>query len=248
MERHPITLLLIASLVHLGPTVAVAASSSASGEVVTRAVLAGCRIDFGVTPDDSGMATSCAPATTLTTQYEHTQFIAFGTATSVAPPNLKPAVVATLDPSCNNECRAAGVPTFAADWTASFVRYGIPAGVNSFSADLCFIDNPGDAQVDLIGLDINGNVIDGAFTQAVGGAQTLTVTDPEGRKRITTVQVVASNDAAGLSVDCLNYDEPASITRAPSVSFVWLIFLAAALCGCGWAMLRSSGRANPRAG
>ena len=61
----------------------------------------GCRIDFGVTPDDFGDPHDCSD--TITTQYVGGHDIVFGTAVDV--PGLAPVVVAS-DTACEPACRS----------------------------------------------------------------------------------------------------------------------------------------------
>ncbi|MFO0873970.1 MAG: trypsin-like peptidase domain-containing protein [Phycisphaerales bacterium] len=169
----------------------------------------GARLDFGVTPDDFGNPNACVAAgpIAITKQYVFTNGILFGTA--VDKPGT-PAVGILTDGACSPACRSAGLPPFTTDWWCQFNigsaagTPGMPAGVNTFSAELCFIDGV----VKMEGYD-NDCVLIASTASTMLGTQKLTITAPTG-KLIAYVRVVASDPArpAGVTVDCLAYDGP----------------------------------------
>jgi hypothetical protein len=173
------------------------------------------RIDFGVTPDDSGNPNACVPTgpIVITTQYQATQGIVFGTAVD----NFGPAPVGILtDGACEPDCRSAGLPAYTTDWWCQF-RFvdGTTAGVPVFSAELCFINGPA-GTVLMEGYDNARNLIVNA-SNTTNGAETLTIVAPSG-SLIAYVRVVASNPArpSGVTVDCLAYDGPFPRTICPA--------------------------------
>lgn len=174
------------------------------------------KVDFGVTLDDFFNDNSCDTGANipLNTQYVSRRSIVFGAATDLATP---PTVI-TTDSACDPSCRSAGDPPYSTEWWCQFklaVGAGAPgavAGVTSFSAQLCFIDTtPGTLMMN--GYDQYGNLVANAFT-TVNGSEVLSFSAPFG-ERITYVQVVSANNAGGISVDCLNYDDPVAVLVCP---------------------------------
>lgn len=199
--------------------------SSAGPGQVTPAVSAEmpCRIDFGVTADDFGTTSGCSTLASLTTQFVGSQSIVFGTATGF-PGGPAPGVEMRSDGAFTPPCRSAGKPTFTTDWWCGFrlgTGPGVPGpakGVDAFSAEIGWIDDPSSPAPLMIAYDAAGAVLDAATANpAGGGVQVLTVADPTRSKGIFFVQVDASADLAGLSVDCLDYDEPGDVPM-PDVS------------------------------
>lgn len=167
-------------------------------------------IDFGKTPDDNGLAHPCSGLSqfVVTDQYANTYGIVFGQATGLPVPN----VVITADGACSPVCRSAGAPPFTADWWCSFELGGgsIEAGVMEFSAELCFINDPGD--VVMTAYDDSLNSIDTAVTTVVG-TQVLEVAAPSGSV-IRYVSISSLDRQAGISVDCLNFSPPQPLEPA----------------------------------
>ena len=200
-------------------------------------------IDFGdpATPDDFGIPHVSGDV--ITTQYVFTYKIVFGTAVTLIP---SPTVQVQTDGACVPPLRSSGVPIYTGDWTCQFklgTAPGVPgldAGVTSFSAEVCYIDSPGDGLPDMQAYDQNGAVIDAAFTTAGGGpSQVLTVTAPDPNNPICAVRVLSGNDPAGLSIDCLNYPEPKQKAAIPTLS-EWglIIFGVVLLAGIVWYLRR----------
>ena len=175
------------------------------------------RFDVGSTIDDFGSVASCASLDALSSQYVLTKSIVFGSAVEF-PGGPTPAVVAVADGACLSTCRSTGSPPFAGDWWCQLAigsAPGIPAypaGVNSFFAELCWIDDPDNPGPLVTAYDIDGNVIDTATPLPGSGVQYLSVEDPLQEKRISFVRVLSSMDLAGLTIDLLDYDDPEPIT------------------------------------
>ena len=195
-------------------------SSSKSAPSRGRAVLSSTtspRFDVGSTIDDFGSVASCASADAMSSQYVLTKSIVFGSAVEF-PGGPTPAVVAVADGACLSTCRSAGAPPYIGDWWCQFSlgsAPGIPAypaSVNSFSAELCWIDEPEDPDALMVAYDIDGTVIDAATPLPGSNVQYVAVDDPLQQKRISFVRVLSSVDLAGLTVDLLNYDDPEPIT------------------------------------
>ncbi len=207
-------------------------SKSSSAEV--EAVAAGpmtARIDFGVTTDDFGAVASCASLSWVNTQYVFTQSIVFGAAVEF-PGGPTGGVVTVTDGACSPACRSAGTPPpFFTDWWCQFragSAPGVPGGlggVNSFSAELCLIDEPTDVDSLMVAYDVDGNVIDVADPIDQEGVQALTVQDPLQGNRISFVRVTSSVDLAGLSVDLLSYDDPEPIATSVETVPSWRDYL-----------------------
>ena len=160
-------------------------------------------LDFGVTPDDVGDL-NARDATELTTQYQDSLGIVFGRAVAF-PGGPRPAVEICHDRACiPNSCRSAAGESFADDWWCGFVVDGQPFGVRTFSAQVAYIDNPGDNVVDIEGYDLTGVRIAAASTRSGAALQTLSLVAPPGAD-IAFVRVVSSADPYGLSVDGLAY-------------------------------------------
>jgi hypothetical protein len=175
------------------------------------------KVDFGVTRDDFGNTNPCTNGTTpLNTQYVNRRSIVFGAATDLGTP---PAEI-TSDGACDPSCRSAGDPPYSTDWWCQFRlpagpgTPGGPAGVTTFSANICFIDGPVGELV-MQGFDQYGNLVAQGFTTGTG-SQNIGITAPSGGV-ISYVQVFASNPSrgGGLSVDCLNYDTPFAVFVCP---------------------------------
>ncbi len=168
------------------------------------------RIDFGVTPMDNSQIPPCSndPSFEINTQFQLSQHIVFGPATGL----VVPPVAIGLDGACSPQCRSAGLPFFSADWWCAFVQRDgtIDAGVTSFSAEICFINDPG--LIVMEGFDVSMNLIAIDVT-AVIDTEVLVITAPPGQL-IRYVRVGGNGRQAGVSVDCLNYDEPLPIEPA----------------------------------
>ena len=163
------------------------------------------RLDFGVTPDDLGDPNACGDGgpIVITTQYQQTQRIVFGTAVDMFSP---PEVGILNDGACDPTCRSAGLPAFGPDWWCQFrMPSGTDAGVESFSAQLCFIDAPVGEML-MRGYDNSGNLIAMA-ANTTNDTEVLTIQAPAGT-RIAYVQVGSPNRPSGVSVDCLAYPNP----------------------------------------
>ncbi len=168
------------------------------------------RIDFGVTPDDGGNTNACPGPISITTQYQLTHSIVFG----LAVDNFGPADVVIIDDgACFPICRSSGTPVFTGPWWCQFrIATGpadIPAGVTSFSAELCFIDAPG--AVIMEGYN-NDRVLIATAATTVAGTEVVTITAPAA-ELIAYVHIGNTVRPAGVSVDCLSYPDP--IPRVP---------------------------------
>ena len=199
---------------HATPADPPAGSSTGTGPPATSETAAAPRLDFGVTADDFGVVSACSGLTPLTSQFVFTQSIVFGSAISWSGSTPPPAVIVS-DGACAPACRSAGEPPFRTDWWCQFREglapgeLGCNAGVNQFSAELCYIDNPLDPAPLMIGMDLGGTVIDvDEADPGAGSSQVLSVQDPLLAHRIQVVNVIASTDLGGLTVDRLEYDEP----------------------------------------
>ena len=172
-------------------------------------------IDFGFTPNDSGVAD--VSGTPLNTQYVFTRQIVFGGAVD----SERPETIVTNNGACRSNPRSSGVPIFATDWWAQFNRGtgpgvpGLPAFVTTFSAEVCFIDGPAGAV--LLNAYGNEKELIASVTSTTTGTETLTVNAPPGG-HIAYVQIVSSADPAGLSIDCLQYDKPQVKPKVPTVT------------------------------
>ena len=196
---------------------------------------AACRIDFGVTPDDGGGSLgpfTYGAGTPLDWQFQYTQRIVFGAAVDSG----RPPTVLTTDSACpqpdGSDNVSSGFPEFATDWWCQFME-GIggpgPAHVESFSADVCYVNNPGIVAMEAYNND--KRLIASAVAPAFG-CNRLTVVAPPGEE-IGYVRVASSLDVAGLSVDCLDYTLPKS--KLPAVS-TWGMVVVTALLLAGLAI------------
>lgn len=170
-----------------------------------------CRVDFGVTPDDFGNAHACPAVSNIDSQYVQTQSILFGAAVDFPGSGPRPPVEIVDDGACSPSCRSSGVPAYDTDWWGRFMIGagpgvpGGPAGVDSVSAEFCFIEGT----VSLMAYDAGGLVVDSQSSLFCHGpVQTVLVRDTTNRHRIQYIQVTASQDPGGVSVDCLSYDNP----------------------------------------
>ncbi len=168
------------------------------------------RIDFGVTLDDFASPNACPGPIPITTQYQISQSIVFGTAVDNFGP---PPVVIIDDGACFPSCRSAGTPVYTGPWWCQFrIAAGpadIPAGVTSFSAELCFIDAPG--PIIMEGYN-NARVLIASAGTTVAGSEVVSITAPAG-ELIAYVHIGNTIRPAGVSVDCLSYPDP--IPREP---------------------------------
>jgi hypothetical protein len=185
-----------------------------------------CRINFGTTPDDTGGSLAPFPAppgNPLNTQFLKTQFIVFGAAVdSPRDPTtlvLDTAVVPDSD-------RSSGSPEFGTDWWCQFKDNWGPRHVYRFSANVGFIDAaPGTVLMEAYNNEKEW--VASATNTVTGGTETLTIQGVE----IGYVRVVSSNDPAGLSVDCLQYNFPRQ--KFPSIPPLGLIGLGVILAAGG---------------
>ncbi len=180
--------------------------SSQDGSVGESEGMRAVTLDFGVSPDDNGNVWAKPPNTVITTQYVRDYGIVFGTAVDK---NLPPVQIMN-DAAVIPPCRSSGLPAFTADWWCQF-RFGVApkvpgalAGVDRFSAEVGYIDDPDGIPAIMEAYDNHNRLIDRVVSECCQPVQTLTVTAPAGRL-ISKVKVVSSADAAGLSVDMLDY-------------------------------------------
>ncbi len=223
--RIPVVVVLLVIVLATGPGIrSQSPSVVGAGPVPTSpagALAGACRVDFGFTPDDFGFTSGCPGPTPLKNQFTFSQKIVFGSGVSFPGGSVPPAVIRS-DLRCVPPCRSAGSPTFTTDWWCEFrigTAPGIPGdsrGVNGFSAEICFVDNLSNPHPLLIAYDVTGAIVATAQVNPLGGpVQTLTVTDPLMSNRIRFIQVDSSGDLGGLTVDCLNYDDPGHPPACP---------------------------------
>ena len=174
------------------------------------------RIDFGITPDDFDNPNACgADPIVITTQYVGGHSIVFGTAVD----NFNPAPVAILnDGACHPTCRSSGMPAFTGPWWCQFRLPAGPnepgprAGVDKFTADLCFIDSPPGTLL-MRGYDNNRNLIATA-ENSQPNSESLTIVAPSGQL-IAYVNIGNTVRPFGVSVDCLKYRDPVERITCP---------------------------------
>ena len=172
------------------------------------------QVIFGFTPDDFGASNECTGGQTiLTTQYVNTHSVVFGTAVD----NFSPSVVVSGDhAACSGTCRSFGLPAATTDWWCQFRLGdgpgvpGAPAGVDSFTAEVCLTTAPKGTVV-LEGYDIDLALVTTAVSTLVG-AEALSLTAPP-EVLISYVRVIASDlgQSVGLSVAWIDYPKAVMI-------------------------------------
>ena len=149
------------------------------------------RINFGVTLDDSGNPNDCAGGpTVITTQYQGTHGIVFGTAVD----NFgAPDVTITTDGACDPDCRSSG-PGFNNWWCQFRFVDGTLAGVTDFSAELCSIEAPAGLDI-MLGYN-NSRQLVAVGTTSGGQTEVVSMAAPPG-ELIAYVNIVQGRPGVG---------------------------------------------------